>query len=307
MTAGRNSATRRLLMRRFGCAVASAAVAVVAAGASAATPRELDATPAALVQAIQGHRIVLLGEVHDNAEQHALRAAALRQWIQQGARPAIAFEQLDRERQGDIDRARRERPGDVEYLIAQGRGSSGWQWEFYRPYLALAMEYGLPLVAANLSRGDAMKVAIEGWSALFDPATRRAFKLETLPAEVRREQEAAIVAGHCNQLPPDQVPALVRAQVARDIVLAQSLRPYAERGVVLLTGNGHARRDVGVPFWLPADARRGAISIGLLERGGDPVDEPAEAFDAFVMTARAERADPCEGIAEQLRRRPKQR
>jgi uncharacterized iron-regulated protein len=39
---------------------------------------------------------LLLGEVHDNPAQHALRAEALRQLVLHGARPAIGFEQFDR-------------------------------------------------------------------------------------------------------------------------------------------------------------------------------------------------------------------
>src|SRR5207302_1922398 len=80
-----------------------------------AAPVKLDSNPTALEQAMQGHRVVLLGEVHDNAAQHTLRVAALRELVVKGVRPAVAFEQFDQERQPDIDRARRERPGDAEY------------------------------------------------------------------------------------------------------------------------------------------------------------------------------------------------
>src|SRR4029453_16793685 len=83
-----------------------------ATAAATAASVAIDPNPAALVRAMQGHGIVLLGEVHDNAAQHTLRAAALRQWIIAGARPAMAFEQFARERQPDIERARRERPRD---------------------------------------------------------------------------------------------------------------------------------------------------------------------------------------------------
>ena len=110
---------------------------------------KIDPAPAALANTMQGHAVVLLGEVHDNASQHALRVAALRRLLETGARPAIAFEQLDRERQIDIDRARRERPGDADYLIAQANGNAGWRWELYRPLVALALEYNVPIVAAN--------------------------------------------------------------------------------------------------------------------------------------------------------------
>ena len=55
----------------------------------------------------------------------------------------------------------------------------------------------------------------------------------------------------------EALPAQARAQMARDIVLARAIGPYLDRGVVLLAGNGHVRRDIGVPFWLSADAARG--------------------------------------------------
>jgi hypothetical protein len=87
--------------------------------------------------------------------------------------------------------------------------------------------------------------------------------------------------------------------------MARSIRPYLDRGAVLLAGNGHVRRDIGVPFWLSADAARAAISIGLLESGDDgSVPESAVEFDAYAITRRAARTDPCEGLAERLH--PKQ-
>lgn len=274
---------------------------LVAAAVATAAPLELDPKPAALAQAMQGQSIVLLGEVHDNAVQHTLRAAALRQLVVQGARPALAFEQFDRERQPDIERARRERSGDADYLIAQAKGRDEWRWDFYRPFVALALEYDLPIVAANLSRGGAMRVAIEGWPAVFDAATRSEFRLDALPADFRRKHEDAIAIGHCNLLAADALPARARAQMARDIVMARSIRPHVERGVVLLAGNGHVRRDIGVPFWLTADERRSAVGIGVLERDDDSGPESPAQFDAYVITERAERADPCKDLAQQLR------
>src|SRR5947209_5057789 len=155
---------------------------LVAATVAMASSVRLDPTPAALARAMQDHRIVLLGEVHDNAVQHALRVAALRQILIADARPAIAFEQFDRDHQSDIERARRERPRDADYLIAEAKGDSRWHWEFYRPYVVLALEYDLPIIAANLSRHDAMRVAADGWTAIFDAKTIAELKLDKLPA-----------------------------------------------------------------------------------------------------------------------------
>ena len=271
-----------------------------AAVVATAAPLKINPNPTALMQAMQGHRVVLLGEVHDNAAQHMLRVAALRELLVKGARPAIAFEQFDQERQADIDRARRERPGDAIYLIAQAKGRDEWQWQFYRPFVALALEYELPIIAANLSRDKAMHVAIDGWAAVFDARMRDELKLDSLPAEFRRKHEDAIAAGHCNLLQAEQLPALARGQIARDIIMARSIRPYVDRGVVLLAGNGHVRRDIGVPFWLSPDARRDAVRIGVLERNDDSVPEDVAEVDVYVITERAARADPCKELAQRL-------
>jgi uncharacterized iron-regulated protein len=295
--ADRGNLIRHLFFLPWQCDSSSVLWACRSPGCGGAVARH---DPGALVQAMQGHHIVLLGEVHDNAVQHALRAAALRQLVVRGARPAIAFEQFDRERQPDIERARRERPADADYLIAQAKGSGDWRWESYRPFVALALEYDLPIVAVNLSRGEAMQVANDGWSALFDAAARSALRLDALPADFRRKHEDAVAIGHCNLLPADALPALARAQMARDIVMARSVRPYANRGVVLLAGNGHVRRDIGVPFWLPTDAAHGAISIGVLERDEGSGPDAAADFDAYVITERAERTDPCKELAKRL-------
>ena len=263
-----------------------------------AAPARIEPTPAALAHAMADRRIVLLGEVHDNAAQHALRIAALEKLVASGRRPALAFEQFDRERQPDIDRARRERPRDPDYLIATASDDTGWDWRFYRPYVTLALDHDLPIVAANLSRRDAMRVAVEGWPAVFDAASIRELGLQALPAELRREQERATAIGHCNLLPPDALLPRARAQIARDIVMARAIGGSGARGVVLLAGNGHVRRDIGVPAWLPPEDRRHSVSIGLLEAADDASAPAPGSFDFFALTEAAKRDDPCEELAK---------
>lgn len=262
----------------------------------------LEATPEALAGEMSTRRNALLGEVHDNGVQHALRAAALRRLVEAGARPAIAFEQFDRERQPDIDRLRREQPGDVDALIALG--APNWQWKHYRPFLQLAIDNGLPIVAANLSRADAVKVTMQGWGAVFDTAAQADLGLDRLPPDFVATHEDAVARGHCDLLPRDSLPAMARAQIARDIVLARSLRPYLARGVVLLTGNGHVRKDIGVPFWLNADERRDVVAIAILEFDPTISETTGEAltqhYDAIVKTAAADRPDPCEALRKRM-------
>lgn len=267
--------------------VASPAAAATTATAVAADARRVDA----LVEAMRPHAVVLLGEVHDNAVLHELRARALRRLVAGGARPALLLEQFDRERQADIDRAAA-RPGatadEVIAAATAGRPQAmqGWQWEFYRPYIALALAYRLPLVAANVSRDDARRIAAAGL-----PAAGAADA--AVPADIVAAQADAIVAGHCGLIDASQAGGMVAAQVARDRFMARSIESNAARGAVLLAGNGHVRADIGVPRWLTPATRARSVSIGLLE---DDSGVAAAGYDAVVTVPPQPRTDPCEGM-----------
>ena len=266
-------------------------LAAVVAACAAPPPR------AAWEARLHGDAVILLGEVHDNAEQHRDRLAVLRRAFAAGWRPAIAMEQFDREHQADIDRARRERPGDAQHVIdaAAAPNGGGWHWAFYRPYVALALEYGVPLIAADLSNADAAKVVRGGSAAVFDPQAIAALDLERPIAPAwEAAQEREIDAGHCHALPPSLWPQMARAQFARDAVIAHALVAHAAHGVVLLAGNGHVRRDIGVPRWLGAIEPDRVLSVGYLE--DDDTTTPVDAFDVVVRTAAAARGDPCAGF-----------
>jgi uncharacterized iron-regulated protein len=277
------------------CPVVAFAVALLAGWmwgpASAAVP-----APYEWESHLRASAIVLLGEVHDNGGQHRRRLAVLERAVAAGWRPALAMEQFDRDYQGDIDRARREHPGDADYLIAQAalaHSDSGWDWKLYRPFIALALRYDLPIIAANLSRADATRVFSQGYTALFGDATVESLKLNHAPAALLAAQAHEIDLGHCHTMPAGMLPAMAQAQIARDAVMANLLLEHSADGIVLLAGNGHVRRDLGVVNWLePAMAAR-VFSVGFLERGDQL---PPGAFDATVVTDRAPRSDPCRSL-----------
>jgi uncharacterized iron-regulated protein len=303
------------------CRPAAAALAVLATltslllAACVTQPPALDTQR--LADELQRRPNVLLGEVHDNRAQHAVRAEALRLLLERGARPALAFEQIDREQRAAVDAARRaELPAGtarVDHLIAQAgaRGARGWDWALYRPYLALALQYDLPIVAANLSRTQANQATRDGFAAVFDAPTRARLQLDALPAALVAAQAEAVNLGHCQLLPPAAAQRLARPQIARDAMLAESIRPYLApggRGVILLTGNGHVRNDIGVPFFLSPVERASTRTIGFLEdafvkeaRAAGEAGPLPQRFDALFISVTQQRDDPCEGLREQMR------
>src|SRR5262249_40511221 len=127
-------------------------------------------------------------------------------------------------------------------------------------------------------------------SAVFDDSMEHLLGLDRQRPSLLEAQENEIDLGHCHALRREQLPAMARAQVARDAVMAAVLREHAAQGVVLLAGDGHARQDMGVPAWIDPPTRARVFAVAFLERG-----DPAlpSAFDAVVSTDAVSRPDRC--------------
>jgi len=243
---------------------------------------------------------LLLGEVHDHPLQHQLRAAWLETLASRG-RFVLAMEQFDAERQADIDAARARGSGPRAIAQASGFVFKGWDWALYEPYVELALRHGLPLIGANLSTSQARAIA-RG-----EPHPMAGIEASGWSDEDREQLADEIREGHCGMLPPAAIAPMAAAQRARDATIARALVD-AHRAcglpVVLLAGNGHVRRDLGVPRYLrDLVPRARVLSVGLIERDGAHESEGSGApspFDLTIETPAHPRPDPC----EVFRRRP---
>ncbi|MEO1677749.1 MAG: ChaN family lipoprotein [Pseudomonadota bacterium] len=238
-----------------------------------------------VLPATSGADIVLFGEVHDNPDHHLNQARAVAEW---GPR-ALVFEMLSPEQvaaAADVGR------GDAAALEAGlGWADSGWpDFSLYYPIFAAAPS--ARIYGAAVPTEEIRRAMIDGAAAVYgDDAI-----LPSLPFEEQREREAGQLSAHCDALPADMLTGMVEAQRLRDAWLAQTAaRALTETGglVVVITGNGHARKDWGMPVYLARlvpDAR--VLSIGQFEAAPDGVPP----FDHWLVTARTEREDPCEAF-----------
>lgn len=232
-------------------------------------------------------QVLLLGEVHDNPAGHAQRADMLRGFVENGWRPAIAMEQFDTDQQAALDAAM-DSCADAGCVVEElATGKSGWEWGHYKPVIDLAIRYDLPLVAANLSRSDASKIVKQGFAAALPAATIQRYALDSLPAELLAAQQKEVDDGHCGMLPEQMLAPMAKAQIARDVVMAEAMRAHAGRGVVLIAGNGHVRNDIGVPYWLRRDGME-PRAVAFLEPSGDTAP-----YDAAQRIPATDRPDPC--------------
>ncbi len=258
---------------------------------------------------LTGATLALLGEVHDNAGHHHERTAVLRRAFQAGWRPAVVMEQFDTDRQADIERSRSQRPLDAQHLIDSAGAARGWAWGHYVAPIALILQFDLPLVAGNLPRALAARLVREDPPAVFGAQRSRELGVDEAPdAQWQAALEHEIEVGHCGALPRHLLAGMARAQWARDAVMAQLIREHAARGVVLLAGTGHVRRDIGVARWLarkaaslpqrvgtlPEPDAPSVLAVGFIEADGDA--PTSDQFDAVVIAAPAERDDPCEAF-----------
>ncbi|HEX7984012.1 MAG TPA: ChaN family lipoprotein [Duganella sp.] len=264
------------------------AAAFALAGCAVGGGRGAPPEPVAAMPAGPNPQVLLLGEVHDNAQGHRLRYDLLRQRVEGGWRPAIVMEQFDREDQDLLNKAQK---GclDAQCVIRVVNGAR-WDWQLYYPLIQLALDYHLPLVAGNLSRADASRVVRDGVTATFDPQSVRDYRLDQpLPADVRAGQRREIAAGHCDMTPEMMIDGMVNAQVARDIWMAKIVRDQLPRDVVLIAGNGHVRKDIGVARWLNQITPILTVrSEGFVE-GGDS----AGRYDVVHQLKPPQRDDPC--------------
>jgi uncharacterized iron-regulated protein len=237
--------------------------------------------------------IYLLGEVHDNPQAHAQRFAFIEKLLAKGVKPVIAMEQFDRDKQAALDHAMAS-CADADCVIQQA-GGKGWTWNFYKPVIETALKRRLSIVAANLSTADAMKIAREGLGAALSPEILRDFRLDQpLDSALFDKQKQAIDEGHCHMLPATAFKGMVNAQVARDVWMARTIRENAAHGLILLAGNGHVRKDIGVFHWLGSTERARTQAFAYTEDEGDAQD--LSVFDRNNRVEPYERDDPCEAF-----------
>ena len=236
--------------------------------------------------------VVVLGELHDNPDHHLAQA-----WLVDRLAPeGLAFEMIPQASEEGIVvfLAGGGDPADIGPAIGWER--IGWpDWDIYRPIFEAA---GTPVITGGgLGRSEIRKAIADGaFLAIPDPRFR-AVLARALDANTQTAMETEMIDAHCGMLPASAAPGMVEAQRLRDASFAAAvLRARSAGGgqVVLITGNGHARTDHGVPAYLAAVAPElEVLSLGQIE-GPVPTVLEELPYDYVWAWEPMPRADPCE-------------
>ena len=205
--------------------------------------------------AIEESRYLILGEKHDNPDHHELQLAILNHLLDLNLVSLVAFEMMDSDSQERLDTLHSAKNQDSEALKEYLQwDEEGWEWLFYGPLIYSAYSSGVSIKASNLSNSRMMEI----------------YGLSELPPELdifdditRRRLASDIDESHCGLLPESQFPSMIRVQQGRDYSMASSLSSGKDELMkILIAGNYHARKDLGVPKYLMAnDLRLAADSI----------------------------------------------
>jgi uncharacterized iron-regulated protein len=239
--------------------------------------------------------VVFLGEVHDNPHHHENQARIVAELDP----VALVFEMIAPDAARLVTSAMRTDAAELEAHL--GWEEQGWpDFAMYYPIFAAAP--GAAIVGGGVPRDEARRAIDEGAAAVFG-ADAGLFGLDrTLDGPDLDIRTALQQEAHCNALPKDLLPGFVEAQRLRDAALARAVVAARAGGggdgpVIVITGNGHARMDLGAPAVLDVYAgamkqRLALVALGQFET--EAPDQPP--FTHWLVTEATDRPDPCEAF-----------
>lgn len=189
------------------------------------------------VQSLPSKALILMGEQHDAAEHQDLARRSVAKLAGNQALSAIVLEMVDDgfNTQGMSSQA-------SEDLVRERLqwNNAGWSWQRYGPIVMQAVRAGVPVVGGNLPRAAMGAVmSDEQWDT-------------QVSSNILGIHRQSMLQSHCGLLPPSQVPAMARIQIARDERMARTATRWLRKGqtVLLLAGAEHVKRDRGIPLFI---------------------------------------------------------
>jgi uncharacterized iron-regulated protein len=201
--------------------------------------------------------VVLLGEQHDSAADHAWQLATIVRLYAANPGLVLGFEMFPRAAQPVLDRWVAGRLSEGDFLA---RTDWAHVWGFppalYLPIFRFARDHRIPMLALNVSHRLVHLVAQKGWDAVPD-AEREGVGTPAPPGAAYRASLADAMSGHGGPpMTPERLQHFIEAQLVWDRAMAEAVAAQRARApsrlVVALIGAGHVENRYGVPRQLTA-------------------------------------------------------
>jgi uncharacterized iron-regulated protein len=202
-------------------------------------------------------KVVLLGEMHDNAEHHRWQLQTLIGLYAWHQNMAIGLEMLPHRAQGVLDEWAAGKLSEEEFLKrTQWRSVWGFDPQLYMPILNFARMNRIPVIALNVDRSLTRKVSGQGWASvpaeeregIGDPFPASAAYLDELYQTYRQHQSDPASADISRE--DVKFRRFVESMLLWDRSFAQGIAERLKRDdkliVVGIMGAGHLQGGVGV-------------------------------------------------------------
>ena len=249
---------------------------------------------AQLLDALVHSDVAVLGEVHDNPRHHQLRAELLR--LLPAASKTVVAEHLNwRQRlkpQAEL----------LTGLQVAGFDAQSWAWPLHQPLFEAVIAMNMPLMGGNLPSASIKEVFKTRGASLPKPVSSLLAKAP-FDATQRQAMEEEINQGHCGAMPASMFEGMAAVQRGRDAAMAEVA--LAHLPSIVLAGNGHAWKHLGVPFVVyKAAPQLRVLSVLFLEWDDTRPSGEKQTFlaelkpqaDYVWLTPPQDRDDPCETL-----------
>ena len=216
-----------------------------------------------LLEVMNRADLTVLGEIHDNPRHHVVRGEWLRTLRPQ---TSVVAEHMTAPLQVSASKDL------LKGLSAAGFDPQGWQWPLHQPLFASIQERRLPLWGGNIRKEDSPGIfKSKGESA--PPVLVALLAKAPLSEQGRQDLQREIDDGHCGALPSHMFEGMMAVQRTRDASMAHAALQHLP--AVVLAGNGHAWKHLGVPQIIRANRPDvHVVSVLLLEH--EPFANDAE-------------------------------
>lgn len=243
---------------------------------------------AELNTALLGYKYILLGEKHTNPNHHRIRGEIISAFADSS--PVVVSEHLDFGRTAIwVDSVENSLDGCAF-------DKKGWKWPMHEPLFATLYNAKIELIGGNISKAEARDIAINGEqkipNRLFElykatPYSDSAFKILSQD----------LIKGHCGKLEVAKIPKLSAAQHTKDASMAAAMTSAKNKKIFLVAGNGHVRKDYGVPriiSFLDSAQKTAVVGFGSLgEYDDSKIENYRSMYDYIVLTQGVEEPDYC--------------
>ena len=199
------------------------------------------------VDDLKRKRIVLVGEIHSRKEHHQAQLAVIKKLSEAGAKVAVGLEMFSRESRKELDHWI---SGKLDSKAFQKIYYQNWNlpWQLYSMIFEYCRNEKIPMTGLNVPREITQKVAHRGFDSLTETEKGKLSDVACIVSPEYKKYIMEVFGAHAHG--NLDFTYFCEAQLVWDTVMAihalEYLKAKPDTILVILTGNGHARK-MGIP------------------------------------------------------------